>query len=87
MWNQKYYLIYTKVIGFVAFRVTSKVLGIISADRSWVDACRVTSKFIGIGSVERSWGDVKKTKSGKISSIGSGISEKQSIVYTSACIE
>ena len=36
---------------------------------------------------ERSWGDVKTIKSGNISSLGSDISEKQSILYTSACIE
>ena len=47
------------------------------------------------GNLKNSWnricrapcGDVKTIKSGKISSIGSDISEKQSIVYTSACIE
>ena len=50
-------------------------------------ACRVTSKSIGKWSAEHSWGDVKTIKSGKISSLGSDISEKQSIVYTSACIE
>ena len=50
-------------------------------------ACRVTSKVIGIGAAERSWDDVKTIKSGKISAIRSDVSEKQSIVYTSACIE
>ena len=34
-----------------------------------------------------SCGDVKTIKSGKRSALGSDISEKQSIVYTSACIE
>ena len=57
----------TKVLGFVACRVTSKILGILSAERSWVD--------------------VKTIKSGKISALASGISEKQSIVYKSACTE
>ena len=38
-------------------------------------------------SEERSWGDVKKIKSGKISALGSDISDKKSVVYTSACIE
>ena len=67
LWHQKYSLPSTKVLGFVA--------------------CRVTSKILGIGSAERSWGDVKTIKSGKRSALGSDISEKQSIVYKSACIE
>ena len=67
LWNQKYSLTSTKVLGFVA--------------------CRVTSKIYWIGSAERSWGDVKTIKSGKRSTLGSDISENQSIVYTSACIE
>ena len=50
-------------------------------------ACRVTSKVLGIGAAERSWGDVKTIKYGKKSAISSNVSEKQSIVYTSACIE
>ena len=33
----KYSLPFTKVLGFVACRVTSKVLGIGAADRSWGD--------------------------------------------------
>ena len=45
------------------------------------------SKTFGIGSAERSWGDVKTIKSGKISSLGSDISEKQIIVYTYCFIE
>ena len=64
---QKYPLPCTKVLGFVA--------------------CRVTSKVIGIGAVERSWGGIKTIKSGKRSDISSDVSEKYSIVYTSACIE
>ena len=67
LWYQKYSLPFTKVLGFVACRVTSKVLGIVA--------------------VERSWGDVKTIKSGKISAISSDVSEKQSIFYTSTCIE
>ena len=67
LWHQKHSLPFTKVLGFVA--------------------CRVTSKVLGIGASERSWGDVKTIKSGKISDISSDVSEKQSIVYTSACIE
>ena len=57
----------------------NKVLGFVS--------CIVTSKFLGVGAAERSWGDVKTIKSGKGSAISSDVSEKQSIVYTSTCIE
>ena len=67
MWHQKYSLPFIKVIGFVARRVTSKVLG--------------------IGSAERSWCDVNIIKYRKRSAISSDVSEKQSIVYTCACIE
>ena len=61
------YGIRKKVLGFVAFRVTSKILG--------------------IGYVERSWVDVKTIKSVNTSALGSNISENQSIVYTSSCVE
>ena len=37
LWHQKYSLHFTKVIGFFACRVTSKVIGIGAADRSWGD--------------------------------------------------
>ena len=67
LWHQKYSLPFTKVLGFVA--------------------CRVTSKVLGVGAIERSWGEVKTIKSGKRYAISSDLSEKQSIVYTSACIE
>ena len=67
LWHQKYLLPFTKVLGFVA--------------------CRFTSKVLGIGASERSWGDVKTIKSGKRSDISSDVSEKNGIVYTSACIE
>ena len=67
MWHQKYSLPFTNVIGF--------------------DPCRVTSKVLCIGAAERSWVGVKTIKYGKISAIRSDVSEKQSIVYTSACIE
>ena len=50
-------------------------------------ACRATSKIIGIGDAERYWGDVKTIKYVKRSDISSNISEYQSIVCTSACIE
>ena len=63
----KYSLPFTKVLGFVS--------------------CRVTSKVLGIGAAERSWGDVKTITSGKRSAVSSDVSEKHSIVYTSACIE
>ena len=57
----------------------TKVLGFV--------ACTVTSKVLVIGSAERYWGDVKTIKSGKRSAIISDVSEIQSIVYKSACIE
>ena len=37
VWHQKYSLPSTKVLGFVACRVTSKITGIWSAERSWGD--------------------------------------------------
>ena len=43
--------------------------------------------MLGIGSAEHSWGDVKTIKSGNISALGSEISNKQIIVYISACIK
>jgi hypothetical protein len=36
-WHQMYSLVYTKVLGRVACRVTSKILGIGSAERNWSD--------------------------------------------------
>ena len=66
LWHQKSFLPSTKVLGFVA--------------------CRVTSKILGIGSSECSLCDVKTIKSGNRSALGSDISEKMSILYTSACI-
>ena len=65
--HQKYSLPLTKVLGFVA--------------------CRVTSNVLDIGAAEGSWGEVKTIQSGKRSPIRSDVSEKQSIVYTFACIE
>ena len=35
LWHEQYSLPYTRVLGFVACRVTSKVLGIGAAERSW----------------------------------------------------
>ena len=66
-WHQKHSLPYTKALGFVA--------------------CRVTSKTLGIGVSERSWGDVKSTNDGKRARLGSEKLEKQSVCYTSACLE
>ena len=37
VWHEKYSLPYTEVLGYVACRVTSKLLGIGSAERSWGD--------------------------------------------------
>ena len=37
LWHEKYSLPYTDVLGFVACRVTSKLLGIGCAERSWGD--------------------------------------------------
>ena len=37
IWHKKYSLPSTKVFGFLAFRVTSKIHGIGSAERSWGD--------------------------------------------------
>ena len=42
-WHQKYSLPFTKVLGFVACRVTSKVLGIGAAERSWGDVKTIKS--------------------------------------------
>ena len=49
----KKFLPFTKVLGFVAYRVTSKVLGIGAAERSWGDA-----KTIKSGKVYAISGDV-----------------------------
>ena len=54
---------------------------------SWICSLQVTSKILGIVSSGRSWDDIKTIKWGKISALGSDISEKQSIVYTSDSIE
>ena len=67
LWNQKYSLHCTKLLVFFA--------------------CKVTSKVLGIGAAERSWGDAKTIKSGKVYAISGDVSQKQSIIYASACIE
>ena len=43
LWNQKYSLPCTKVLGFVSCIVTSKVLGIGEAERSWGDVKNIKS--------------------------------------------
>ena len=43
LWHQKYSLPFTKVLGFVACRVTSKVLGIGASERSWGDVKTIKS--------------------------------------------
>ena len=43
MWHQKYSLPSTKVLGVVSCRVTSKVFGIWSVDRSWGDVKTIKS--------------------------------------------
>ena len=43
MWHQKYSLPSTKVLGVVAFRVASKIIGIRSAERSWDDVKTIKS--------------------------------------------
>ena len=48
---------------------------------------RFTPKILDIDSAERYCRYVKTTKSAKQSEISSDVSEKQSIVYTSDCIE
>lgn len=41
LWHELYSLPYTRVLGFVACRVTSKRLGIGSAERSWADVKQI----------------------------------------------
>ena len=43
LWHQKYSLPFTKFLGFVACKVTSKVLGIGAAERSWGDVKTIKS--------------------------------------------
>ena len=49
LWHQKYSLPFTKVLGFAARRVTSKVLGIGAEERSWGDV--KTIKYGKISSI------------------------------------
>ena len=57
----------------------TEVLGIV--------ACRSTSNHLGIGSAEWSWGDAKHLKTDKRSHLSADKTEKQSVLYTTACIE
>lgn len=50
-------------------------------------ACRVASKILGIGAAERSWGDVKRIIGDRRLSLGSTKIHKQSVIYTSNCIQ
>ena len=43
IWNQKYYLPCTKVIGFVACMVTYKIVGIGASECAWVDVKTIKS--------------------------------------------
>ena len=43
LWHQKYSLPFTKVLGIVACRVTSKVLVICAVERSWGDVKTIKS--------------------------------------------
>ena len=56
IWHQKYSLPSTKVIGFVACRLTSKILGIGSAERSWGDVKKLNQerdKLLVVASLRR----------------------------------
>ena len=46
LWHQKYSLPCNKVLGFVACRFTSKVLGIGASERSWGDIKTINSREI-----------------------------------------
>ena len=51
LWNQKLSLPSTKFLSFVAFRVTSKILGIGYVERSWGDVKTIKSdKISALGS-------------------------------------
>ena len=56
LWHEKYSLPHTKVLGHVACRTTSKLLGIGSAERSWGDVKHLKSgkrSHLGAESTER----------------------------------
>ena len=58
IWHHKYSLPSTKVLGFVACRVTSKILGIESAERSWGDV-----KTIKLGKISANGSDISEKQS------------------------
>ena len=72
-WHQKYSLPFTKFLGFVACRVTSKFLGIGTAERSWFDV-----KTIKSGEISAISSDVSKKQGIVYTSayIGSAIIEQ-----------
>ena len=98
-WTQ-YTNFYNKIVSFDADKFIWKIKGIKDGNSNfWHQKyslpctkvigfveCRFTSKVLGIGAAEYSWGDVKTIKSGKRYAISSDVSQKQSIVYISACI-
>ena len=53
----------------------------------WFFCMYIHIKVFGIGAEEHSWVEFNTIKSGKRSAISSDVSEKHSIVYTSAFIE
>ncbi len=56
IWHETYSLPYTKVLGFFAFRVTSKRLGIGSGDHAWSDVKQIkdgTRSNLSIDSLEK----------------------------------
>ena len=57
-WNQKYSLPFTNILCFVSCRVTSKVLGIGEAERSWGDARKIKSGKISAISSDVSYKQV-----------------------------
>ena len=46
LWHQKHYLPYTKVLGVVSYKVTSKMIGVGSVEYSWVDVKTIKSRKI-----------------------------------------
>ena len=66
LWHEKCSLPYTKVLRFIA--------------------CRVTCKNLGIGAAKMAWSGTKDIKDGKRDSLGGELTEKRSILYTSARI-
>ena len=56
LWHEKHSLLYTKVLGYVACRVTSKCLGIGACERSWGDVKSIKSgkrSHIGGDSIQK----------------------------------